>query len=140
MDRKLPDSFDYGAHSFVWMAKVLTTYLPRQDLNRGVLALLNYLVYAPEEDEGSPIDVFVQMATTGTYIPTREHVCLDGEECPVSDWRDPLKEVRTAWTDLVDTAETEVFAQAWNNLMTDLATDPDAVLDSDTPPEEGEKE
>lgn len=70
MDVLTFDEDGYGYLSHGWMLRRLAENVPRERLDRGVNALIGYLLYVDTADPKTALDILAQMISTGTYIPT----------------------------------------------------------------------
>lgn len=72
----------FGANSYSWLRKAALFNVPQQMLWFGVTRMLDYWDYSAEPDPDTAIEVLMQFALNGKYVPTREHDCDEHNDYP----------------------------------------------------------
>ena len=72
----------FGSNSYSWLRKAALFHVPQQMLWFGVTRMLDYWDFSDDPDPDTAIEVLMQFALNGKYVPTREHDCAEHEDYP----------------------------------------------------------
>lgn len=81
MDDPMSD-YVFGANSISWLRKAALFNVPQQMLWFGITRMLDFLDHNEDPDYDTALEVLMQFALNGKYVPTREHSCEEHEDYP----------------------------------------------------------
>lgn len=81
MDDPMSD-YVFGANSISWLRKAALFNVPQQMLWFGITRMLDFMDHNEDPDYDTALEVLMQFALNGKYVPTREHDCAEHEDYP----------------------------------------------------------
>lgn len=113
----------FGSNSYSWLRKAALFNVSQQMLWFGITRMLDYMDFAEDPDYDTAVEVLMQFALNGKYVPTREHSCEEHEDYPNAySYLDPTRERDAAsppvpTVDPLPTEEQERIIQEFNEMM-----------------------